>query len=70
VREPFGYVVLSSSYSTGVVNSFSVRHEDLYRNPVRFLLDENSSCVRLTKFIESPLEAHIEKHMGVRVEGG
>jgi hypothetical protein len=49
VREPFGYVILSSSYSTGVVNSFSIRHEDLYKNPVRFLLDENSACMRLTK---------------------
>jgi hypothetical protein len=49
VREPFGYVVLSSAYSTGVVNSFSIRHEDLYKNPVRFLLDEHSACVRLTK---------------------
>jgi hypothetical protein len=49
VREPFGYVILSSTYSPGVVNSFSIRHEDLYRNPVRFLLDEHSACVRLTK---------------------
>ncbi len=45
VREPFGYVILSSTYSVGVVNSFSIRHEDLYRNPVRFLLDENSACL-------------------------
>jgi hypothetical protein len=60
VREPFGYVILSSSYSTGVINSFSIRYEDLYRNPVRFLLDENSSCTRLTKFIESPRGARIE----------
>jgi hypothetical protein len=48
-REPFGYVILSSTYSTGVVNSFSMRHEDLYKHPVRFLLDENSACVRLTQ---------------------
>jgi hypothetical protein len=49
VREPFGYVILSSSYAPGMINSFSIRYEELYRQPVRFLLDEHSSCVRLTK---------------------
>lgn len=47
IREPFGYVVLSSSYVPGVVNSVSISREELYRHPVRFQVDENSVCVRL-----------------------
>jgi hypothetical protein len=47
IREPFGYVVISSSYVPGLVNSVSIVHEELYKHVVRFQVDENSVCVRL-----------------------
>jgi hypothetical protein len=47
IREPFGYVVLSSSYVKGLVNSLTIVRRELYQHPMRFQVDENSNCVRL-----------------------
>lgn len=47
IREPFGYLVLSSSYVKGLVNSLTVVRQELYRHPIRFQVDENSNCIRL-----------------------
>jgi hypothetical protein len=47
IREPFGYVVLSSSYVKGLVNSLTIVRRELYQHPMRFQVDENSNCTRL-----------------------
>jgi hypothetical protein len=47
IREPFGYLVLSSSYVKGLVNSFTVVRQELYKHPMRFQVDESSNCTRL-----------------------
>jgi hypothetical protein len=47
IREPFGYLVLSSSYVKGLVNSFTVVRRELYQHPMRFQVDESSNCTRL-----------------------
>jgi hypothetical protein len=47
IREPFGYVVLSSSYVKGLVNSLTIVRRELYQHPMRFQVDENSNCIRL-----------------------
>ncbi len=47
IREPFGYLVLSSSYVKGLVNSLTVVRQELYKHPMRFQVDENSNCTRL-----------------------
>jgi hypothetical protein len=48
IREPFGYVVLSTVYVAGMVNSLTVSYEEVQRQPVRFLLSENSTCLKLS----------------------
>jgi hypothetical protein len=47
LREPFGYIVLSTVYALGLVNSFTIHRNDLLRRAVRFQLTENSGCTRL-----------------------
>ena len=47
IREPFGYVVLSSSYVKGLVNSLTIVRRELYNHPMRFQVDEKSNCIRL-----------------------
>ena len=47
IREPFGYVVLSSSYVKGLVNSLTIVRRELHQHPIRFQVDENSNCIRL-----------------------
>ncbi len=47
IREPFGYIVLSSVYAPGLVSSFTVAREDLKDNSVRFQLSDNSAITRL-----------------------
>ncbi|MGA7953933.1 MAG: hypothetical protein WCA07_10485 [Gloeobacterales cyanobacterium] len=47
IREPFGYIVLSSCYVKGLVNSFIIVRRELYQHPMRFQVDENSNCIRL-----------------------
>ncbi len=47
IREPFGYVVLSSSYVKGLVNSLTIVRRELYQHPMRFQVDEKSNCTRL-----------------------
>jgi hypothetical protein len=47
IREPFGYVVLSSSYVKGLVNSLTIVRRELYQHPMRFQVDEKSNCIRL-----------------------
>ncbi|WP_287129653.1 hypothetical protein [Candidatus Cyanaurora vandensis] len=48
LREPFGYVVLSSAYTAGLVNSMTIARHELRERSVRFLLNEDSSCLRLS----------------------
>jgi hypothetical protein len=47
IREPFGYIVLSSCYVKGLVNSLIIVRRELYQHPMRFQVDENSNCIRL-----------------------
>jgi hypothetical protein len=49
IREPFGYLVLSSSYVKGLVNSLTIVRRELYKSPMRFQVDENSNCTRLAE---------------------
>jgi hypothetical protein len=46
VREPFGYVVLTTAFAPGLLNSLRLTTAELSGPPVRYLLREDSTCVR------------------------
>jgi len=47
LREPFGYIVLSSVFAPGLINSMTVARSELVKGPVRFSLSEDSSYLRV-----------------------
>lgn len=46
VREPFGYVVLTTAFAPGLLNSIRLTSDELHGPPIRYLLKEDSSCTK------------------------
>ncbi|MGA7953180.1 MAG: hypothetical protein WCA07_06610 [Gloeobacterales cyanobacterium] len=46
-REPYGYVVMSSVFRVGLVNSLTIPHRQLKNHSLRFQLDDRSQWTRI-----------------------